>query len=112
MATATSEVEKNLPVPPREPAAKPEEARKGAKPARKSRNGAHRTQGVRERFFLGTGNASGIPSFGQEMESENEALLASFKTGVNFFVVTEWSTVPDSARGTITLRKEPVRQAS
>jgi hypothetical protein len=111
MATATSEVEKYLSVPPKESAAKPE-ARKGAKPVRKSRNEAHRAQAARERFFLGTGNASGLPSFGQEMESENEALLASFKTGVNFFVVTEWSTVPDSARGTITLRKEPVRQAS
>jgi hypothetical protein len=112
MATATVEAEKSLSAPSREPAAKPEELRKGSKPSRKSRNGEHKKYAGRERFFLGTGNANGVPSFGQEMESENEALLASFKTGVSFFVVTEWSTVPDTTRGAVTLRKEPARQAS
>ncbi|MFZ0594457.1 MAG: hypothetical protein WAM39_28640 [Bryobacteraceae bacterium] len=110
MATATVEAEKSVSAAPRDPAAKPEEGRKQQKLARKSRDGERRKNAVRERFFLGTGNASGIPSFGQEMESENEAMLASFKTGANFFVVTEWSTVADTARGAVTLRKEPVRQ--
>ena len=117
MATATATVEEVEPIVPQDGPVEPGEARKTpSKPAaRKAHPGEPRKQATRERFFLGAGSGDGVPlagtapCLGKEMDSETEALLTAFKTGVSFFVVTEWTTISDTSGGTITLRKEQVQ---
>lgn len=59
------------------------------------------------RFFLGTADG-GAPALEREVESEKEAMLESFKTGRNYFAVSEWKTVPDLSKKTPQIRSEPV----
>ena len=59
------------------------------------------------RFFLGTADG-GAPALEREVESEKEAMIESFKTGRNYFAVSEWKTVPDLSKKTPQIRSEPV----
>lgn len=63
------------------------------------------------RFFLaGKESQSGTPALGRELTNENEALIESLKTGVSFYAVTEYHSVPDLTRKAPTIRKEPVKR--
>ena len=51
---------------------------------------------------------AGQPTLEREVESEKEAMLESFKTGRNYFAVSEWKAVPDLSKKTPQIRSEPV----
>jgi hypothetical protein len=63
------------------------------------------------RFFLaGKESQSGTPSLGREVANENEALIESLTTKVNFYAMTEYRPVPDLTGKMPTIRKEPVKR--
>lgn len=63
------------------------------------------------RFFLaGKESQGGTPSLGREVANENEALIDSLKTGVSFYAVTEYRSVPDLTGKIPTIRKESVKK--
>ena len=61
------------------------------------------------RYFLAKEQNSGpIPQFGRELANENEALIESVRTGLAYFIVSEWKAVPDLSGKTPQIVKEPV----
>jgi hypothetical protein len=61
------------------------------------------------RYFLGKDQNSGsVPQFGKELANENEALIESVRTGLAYFIVSEWKAVPDLSGKTPQIVKEPV----
>src|SRR5258708_11021766 len=69
------------------------EAGHSSRGARKVRAGP--TGGVEvQRFFLAkTGGNNGVPEFSREVPAEPEAMVESLKTGLSYFVVSEWRSV-------------------
>ncbi len=69
------------------------EAGRSPRGPRKVRAG--QTGGVEvQRFFLAkTGGNSGVPEFSKEVPGEPEAMVESLKTGLSYFVVSEWRGV-------------------
>jgi hypothetical protein len=51
--------------------------------------------GETQRFFLAKAGGNGIPEMGKEFSGEAEAIVESLKTGLNYFVVSEWRGVAD-----------------
>jgi hypothetical protein len=78
---------------------------------RKVREGL--TGGVEvRRFFLSkTGGGNGIPEFSKEVAAEPEAIVESLKTGLSYFVVSEWRGVADFSGKKPQLGREAVRSA-
>ena len=61
------------------------------------------------RYFLAKEQSSGpVPQFGKELANENEALVESVRTGLAYFIVSEWKAVPDLSGKTPQIVKEPV----
>lgn len=90
-----------------DPAAEAKTAARRAPGGSKKRS-AGRGEGVPvSRFFLGTADG-GTPALEREVESEKEAMLESFKTGRNYFAVSEWKAVPDLSKKMPQIRSEPV----
>lgn len=82
-------------------------ARPARKPAEKSADGDPRL-----RYFLAGDERNGAaPSLGREVTSENEALIESIKTGMRFYVVSEYRAVADMTGKTPLIRKEAVKKA-
>jgi hypothetical protein len=53
-------------------------------------------QTERQRFFLAKpGGSHGVPELGKEFPGEAEAIVESLKTGLSYFVVSEWRGVAD-----------------
>ena len=49
-----------------------------------------------QRFFLAKPGSSGaVPELGKELPGEAQAMGESFKTGLNYFVISEWRGVAD-----------------
>ncbi|HJT68651.1 MAG TPA: hypothetical protein VJ731_00550 [Terriglobales bacterium] len=49
-----------------------------------------------QRFFLAKhGGTGGVPELGRELSAEAEAMVESLKTGLSYFVVSEWRGVAD-----------------
>jgi hypothetical protein len=72
---------------------------------------AGQTSGV-ERFFLAKpGGNHGVPEFSKEFAGEPEAMVESLKTGVSYFVVSEWRGVADFSGKKPQLGREAVRSA-
>jgi hypothetical protein len=70
-------------------------AASGARGTRKARANVP-DAGETQRFFLAKpGNSSGAPEMGRELSGEPEAIVESLKTGLNYFVVSEWRGVAD-----------------
>jgi len=46
-------------------------------------------------FLLKPDSSPGRPELGQEMTSEGEALIQSFKSGQPFFTLAAWKAVPE-----------------
>lgn len=70
--------------------------------ASRSFRGARKTGGDQtgeaesRRFFLArSGGGSGIPEFGKEFSGESEAMVESLRTGLSYFVVSEWRAIAD-----------------
>jgi len=65
-----------------------------------------------QRFFLAKiGGDNGVPEFSKEVPGEPEAMVESLKTGLSYFVVTEWRGVADFSRKKPQLGREAVRRA-
>jgi len=60
------------------------------------------------RFFLSKADVNGVPSLDREMDSENEAIVESLKTGKSYFVVSEWKGLVDLTKKMPLIRKEAV----
>ena len=65
-----------------------------------------------QRFFLakaGTSNGNGVPEFSKEFPGEPEAIVESLKTGLSYFVVSEWRGVADLSGRKPQLGREAAR---
>lgn len=61
------------------------------------------------RFFLAKAGGSGEnPVFGREFSKEGEAMVEALKSGITYYVVTEWRPVADLSGKTPQVRKETV----
>ena len=61
------------------------------------------------RFFLIKTSGNGTVELGQEVSSENEAMVESFRVGGRFAVVTEWRAEVDLATGVPVIKKEAIK---
>jgi hypothetical protein len=63
-----------------------------------------------QRFFLAkSGGSNGVPEFSNEFPREPEAMVESLKTGLSYFVVSEWRGVADFSGKKPQLGREAVR---
>jgi len=60
------------------------------------------------RFFLVKTSSNGSLELGQEVASENEAIVESFRGGGSFAVVTEWKPIADLSNGSPVIKKEAI----
>ena len=69
------------------------------------------TNGVEgHRFFLAKpGGSNGVPEFSKELTGEPEAMVESLKSGLSYFVVSEWRGVADFSGKKPRLGREAVR---
>ena len=84
---------------------------RGTRGTRKPRMGqANGVEG--QRFFLAKpGGTHGVPEFSKEFPGEAEAMVESLKTGLSYFVVSEWRGVADFSGRKPQLSREAVRGA-
>lgn len=89
--------------------AKGPEATSSSRGTRKVRVG----QGVEvQRFFLAkTAGNNGVPELSKEVPRESEAMVESLRTGLSYFVVSEWRGVADFSGKKPQLGREAVRSA-
>ncbi|HYM06070.1 MAG TPA: hypothetical protein VEU11_05875 [Terriglobales bacterium] len=65
-----------------------------------------------ERFFLAAAANGDKPALDREVASESEAIVESFRTGVNFFKISEFRTRAEvSPSGDPILKKEAVKNS-
>ncbi len=63
-----------------------------------------------QRFFLAKpGTNHGTPEFSKELPGEAEAIVESLKTGLSYFVVSEWRGIADFSGKKPQLGREAVR---
>jgi hypothetical protein len=88
------------------------QASRPSRGARKFRMGP--ANGVEaQRFFLAKpGGSSGAPEFSKEFAGEPEAMVESLKSGLNYFVISEWRGVADFSGKKPQLGREAVRGGS
>jgi hypothetical protein len=87
------------------------QARNTPRGTRKARQG--QVNGAEEqRFFLAKrGGTSSVPELGCELPGEAEAMVESLKTGLSYFVVSEWRGVADFSGRKPRLSREAARAA-
>ena len=73
------------------------------------RRGTTAAESSTARFFLLKTSGNGTVELGQEVASENEAMVESFRVGGSFAVVTEWRAEVDLATGVPVIKKEAVK---
>ena len=73
------------------------------------RRGTRAVEPSTARFFLLKTSGNGTVELGQEVVSENEAMVESFRVGGSFAVVTEWTAEVDLATGVPVIKKEAVK---
>ena len=85
------------------------QAGRSSRGTRKLRTGlANGAEG--QRFFLAKpGGSHGVPEFSKEFPGEAEAMVESLKTGLSYFVVSEWRGVADFSGRKPQLGREAVR---
>jgi hypothetical protein len=87
---------------------------KDSQPVRSGRGGRKQQAGQGDggeglRFFLAKhGVADGLPNFEREFATESEAIVESLKTGLSYYVVSEWRGIADFSGKKPQLRREPV----
>ena len=63
-----------------------------------------------QRFFLAkAGGTNGVPEFSKEFPGEPEAMVESLKSGLSYFVVSEWRGIADFSGRKPQLGREAVR---
>lgn len=63
-----------------------------------------------QRFFLAKpGGNNGVPEFSKEFAGEPEAMVESLKTGMSYFVVSEWRGIADFSGRKPQLGREAIR---
>ncbi len=87
----------------------------GPKPTSLKKERARRRRIVRSgdgtaRYFLIKNSAGGQTELGEEAPTENDALVAAFRTGGTFAVVTEWKANVDLTDGRPVIKKEAVQR--
>ena len=89
--------------------AKESQASRSPRGARKIRSGqASGAEG--QRFFLAKpGGNNGVPEFSKEFPGEPEAMVESLKSGLSYFVVSEWRGIADFSGRKPQLGREAVR---
>ena len=102
MATATTEAAARSIAEPKAPTGK---KRQGSRRRRCARLAEPSTA----RFFLIKTSGNGTVELGQEVASENEAMVESFRVGGRFAVVAEWKAEVDLATGVPVIKKEAVK---
>ena len=102
MATGTTAAATNSIAETKGPAGK-----KGSVPRR--RRGTRAAEPSTARFFLLKTSGNGTVELGQEVTSENEAMVESFRVGGSFAVITEWRAEVDLATGVPVIKKEAVK---
>lgn len=90
---------------------KESQARNTPRGTRKAQQGqVNGAQG--QRFFLAKqGGTSSVPELGRELPGESEAMVESLKTGLSYFVVSEWRGVADFSGRKPQLGREAARAA-
>lgn len=90
---------------------KESQARNSPRGTRKAQQGqVNGSQG--QRFFLAKhGGTSSVPELGRELPGESEAMVESLKTGLSYFVVSEWRGVADFSGRKPQLGREATRAA-
>jgi hypothetical protein len=64
------------------------------------------------RFFLAQpGGSNGVPGFSKEFPGESEAIVESLKSGLSYYVVSEWRGIADLSGKRPQLGREAVRSA-
>lgn len=101
MATGVSEAP--VGVPP----AKTTSVPRKSTPARR-RRGARAGESGAARFFLVKTSSNGSLELAQEVASENEAIVESFRVGGSFAAVTEWKAQVDLSTGAPVIKKEAI----
>ena len=88
---------------------KESQASRSPRGARKIRSGqASGAEG--QRFFLAKpGGNNGVPEFSKEFPGEPEAMVESLKSGLSYFVVSEWRGIADFSGRKPQLGREAVR---
>lgn len=62
-----------------------------------------------QRFFLAKAGANnGVPEFSKEFPGEPEAMVESLKSGLSYFVVSEWRGIADFSGRKPQLEREAV----
>ena len=102
MATATTEAAASSIAEPKTFAEKKSQSSR-------RRRGARVAEPSTSRFFLIKTSGTGTVELGQEVASENEAMVESFRVGGSFAVVTEWRAQVDLATGVPVIKKEAVK---
>jgi len=89
--------------------AKETQGNRTTRAARKPR--ATTTNGTEaQRFFLAKpGSGSGTPELGKEFPGESEVMAESFKTGLSYFIVSEWRGMADLSGRKPQLGREAAR---
>lgn len=78
---------------------------------RKVRAAASGTEEPRRFFLSKSGGNGATPELGKELPGEAEAMVESLKTGLNYFVISEWRGVADFSGKKPQLGREAARQA-
>jgi hypothetical protein len=60
------------------------------------------------RFFLSKPESNGVPTLDREFDTEPEAIVESLKTGLSYFVISEWKGLADVSRKVPLIRKEAI----
>ena len=81
------------------------------RPAKRRSPGASVSTEPVERFFLTRSGADGAhPALDHEIASESEALVESLKTGLSYYVISEYRAIPDVSGKMPQIRKEAVKR--
>lgn len=82
---------------------------RAARTARKPRTGAPNGTEARRFFLAKASGTTGIPELGKEFPGESEVMAESFKTGLSYFIVSEWKGVADFSGRKPQLGREAAR---
>jgi hypothetical protein len=80
------------------------------KPARAQRRRTARADESVARYFLVKSAGADKVELGEEVPTENDAVVTAFRTGGTFAVVTEWKTNVDLTNGQPVIKKEAVQR--
>lgn len=105
MATGTPELTIGTPSTPKAPSPR---KNSGKPSAARQRRGARVGESAGARFFLVKTSSNSSFELGQEVASENEAIVESFRGGGSFAVVTEWKPIVDLSNGSPVIKREAI----